>query len=153
MRWGGGARLIDECSPSFKYGDVMKTVKGLETMLQPLTIKHKGWDCWQTAAEVAWPLLCVIRNVSKAMMAAKQELLCVKKEFQEIRELGLIFSIISICDPIWSGKEVRQKRRWERCLGLPFLTAWRSREHGKVIDATPLQNMWKSQLASFRRPQ
>lgn len=36
-----------------------------------------------TAAEVAWPLLCVVRHASEAKMAVKQELVRVKQQLYQ----------------------------------------------------------------------
>lgn len=36
---------------------------------------HKGQDCWQAAAEVAWSM-CIVRNISQGKISVKHVLLC-----------------------------------------------------------------------------
>lgn len=42
---------------------------------------HKG--CWLSVVEVAWSLLCMVRNASEAKGVAKGELISVKEQLQQ----------------------------------------------------------------------
>lgn len=39
--------------------------------------------------DIAWPLLCAIRNASEVEMAPKQGLVCVKQELEQEKEMWL----------------------------------------------------------------
>lgn len=55
-------------------------------------------DHEQTAAEVAWPLLCILRNATEAKMATKQGLVCVEGQLQQERETDVAASVMLASD-------------------------------------------------------
>lgn len=67
-----------------EHHDALKTAKSLVNTFTVFRISTQGLRMLAAmASEVAWTLLCVVRNASEAKMAAKQELVCVKQQLYQ----------------------------------------------------------------------
>jgi hypothetical protein len=102
------ACLLDEWNPPQEYGVALKTVKGLEEVLQSLRLAHRV-DCQQ--AEDAWPMLCVVSKASEAEMFVERNN-CNKGETQQP----------PLCLPL-SNLRLVGKQEDERAGGLLLLKA------------------------------
>lgn len=75
----GVAFLLAQWGPPCEYEDTLKRAKDLEEILQSLRLVYKGLAFWKAVTEIAWPLLCGVRNESEAEMVAMKKLVCMNE--------------------------------------------------------------------------